>query len=379
MRMKPRRRAAARASGRLSRLSSPSAPTPLSRLAVPLLTTLAVLAVLAPARPAAAQQTEQYSVSGHEVAIYDIAGAVQLAAGTGPSVKVVVTRGGSDAGRLRVVTGTADGHQTLRVVYPGHDVHYGEAGWGGTTTIRVRADGTFGAGGHRVRIHGGFGGLDAHADLRVLIPPGKRVAVFLGVGHVTGTGLSGDLLVNVASAGVHIDGMSGALLVDTGSGSVSVSKANGAVRVDAGSGSVDVSDVKGAELRVSTGSGSVHADRLAVATLDLGTGSGSIHALGVSAPKLKLHTGSGGIRLDLTSDVEQASLRTGSGGVRVFVPASLGAQLDIHTGSGGIHAGVPVKVTEVKHSELRGQLGNGAGELKIVTGSGSVRLLPHKS
>lgn len=324
--------------------------------------------------PAHAQQAGQYTLSGHEVAIYDVAGRIELAAGPGPDVRVEVTRGGHDASRLSVATGDVDGRPTLRVIYPSDDIHYDSAGWGERTTIRVRANGTFGRDGHRVRIHGLLGGLDAHADLRILIPAGKRVAVFLGMGRVEGTDLKSDVLVNVATAPVHIDGMDGALLVDTGSGSVDVTGVSGAASIRTGSGSVRVSRIRGAELKAETGSGSVRGDSVDVASLALRTGSGGIDVRTVSAPKLVLHTGSGHITLGLTSDVEDAHLTTGSGGVTAYLPASLGAQLDVRTGSGGIHTDLPVRITRMAHSRLEGRLGDGAGQLVIRTGSGSVHL-----
>lgn len=319
-----------------------------------------------------AQQTQRYTVPGSEVAIYDVAGTISIAHGSGPDVEVQVTRGGSDAGRLSIATGEVSDRQTLRVIFPGDEVHYSPERWGGRTTIRVRSDGTFGAGGRRVRIGGS--GLDAHADLAISIPTGHRVAVFLGAGHVEGRQVDGDLLVNVAAAGVDIDGMHGALVIDTGSGGVTLSNADGAASIDTGSGSVRTSSVKGAELKINTGSGSIHADDIAVQSLKMGTGSGGIHALGVAAPQLSLDTGSGSVELALTADVDQAKVSTGSGSVRVQVPSSLGARLDIHTGSGGIHMDVPVQVTKMDRSDFRGSIGDGNGTFHIGTGSGSVRI-----
>jgi Toastrack DUF4097 len=327
--------------------------------------------LLAP-MPARAQQSQRYGVPGSEVAIYDVAGTINIMRGTGPDVQVQVTRVGSDAGRLSVATGEISGRQTLRVVFPGDEVDYAPRQWSGRTTIHVRSDGTFGAGGRRVRI--GHHGLDAYADLNIAIPAGHRVAVFLGAGHVDGRQLDGDLLVNVAAASVDVDGMHGALVIDTGSGSVSLANADGAASIDSGSGSVKASGVKGAELKIDTGSGSIHASDIAVQSLKLKTGSGGIHALGVAAPQLLLDTGSGSVELALTADVDQAKLSTGSGSVTVQVPSSLGARLDIHTGSGGIHMDVPVQVVKMGRSDFRGSIGDGNGTLQIGTGSGSVRI-----
>ncbi len=333
-----------------------------------------VLPLVLIAAPVVAQQGQRYALSGDEVVIYDIAGEVEVGRTTGSDVEVYVQRGGDAADRLSIATGEIEGRQTLRVMYPSDQIRYGSSRWSGNTSIRVRDDGTFGRGGHRVRIRSG-GGLDAHADLRILVPDGRRVAVFLGVGRVQAAGMQGDLLLNVASADVTASRIRGAMLIDTGSGSAQVDDFDGALSIDTGSGSVRLSGVRGRSLKVDTGSGSVSVDGARVEELSLDTGSGGIKAMAVDAPKLKLDTGSGGITLELLSDVEDAVLDTGSGSVHLRLPDGLGARLDVSTGSGGIDIGVPMQLTKKEHGELHGTLGDGQGRLYIDTGSGSVRIV----
>ncbi|HLQ22700.1 MAG TPA: hypothetical protein VK132_05825, partial [Gemmatimonadales bacterium] len=52
--------------------------------------------------PLAAQTVSRHTLRGTDVALYDLAGTVQLDAGTGDAVSVEVTRGGSDAAQLKV-------------------------------------------------------------------------------------------------------------------------------------------------------------------------------------------------------------------------------------------------------------------------------------
>src|SRR2546427_8525989 len=178
---------------------------------------LAGLAVGALGRAAGAQATERKTVPGADVAIYNLAGVLRLEQGSGADVAVEITRGGGDAAKLRIETGEVRGRQTLRVVYPDDDIVYdalGRWGGGGETTVDVREDGTFNddhgnhgrrsvGGGHRVRISGRGRGLDAHADLRVLIPAGKRVAAYLAVGKAFVTNGTGDIRGDVSSADVE--------------------------------------------------------------------------------------------------------------------------------------------------------------------------------
>ena len=157
----------------------------------------------------AAQQPERRTLTGGHVAIYNLAGVIRLERGTGSDVVVELTRGGPDAGKLQIATGPLRGRETLRVIYPDDEIVYRELGRGSNTTLRVRDDGTFndredrGRGGHwsdegrRVRIAGSGAGLEAHADVRIAIPPGKRVEVYLAVGQAFASNVDGDLRVDV--------------------------------------------------------------------------------------------------------------------------------------------------------------------------------------
>src|SRR5881296_370213 len=267
-------------------------------------------------------------------------------------------------------TGPVRGRETLRIIYPDDEIVYGELGHGSNTTLRVRDDGTFNDrddrggrwsdDGRRVRISASGGGLEAHADARIAIPPGKRVELYLAVGQAFASNVDGDLRVDVAAANVTVDHAKGSLLVDTGSGDVRLSDAEGEVSLDTGSGSVTVSAVSGPEVR-------------------LDTGSGDVTASSVRANDVKIDTGSGNVRLDLLADVRALDVDTGSGDVTINVPADLGAAVDIETGSGDIDLqNVTVRTTRLERDHLTGEIGDGKGRIRIETGSGGVRLVRTK-
>jgi len=346
-----------------------------------LLTGLACVA----AAQVAAQATERRAIPGADVAIYNLAGVVRLEAGTGADVVVEITRGGADAAQLRLETGDIRGHQTLRVIYPGDDLVYAGLGrWDGETTIDVRDDGTFNdehdrhffRTGHRVRISSRGRGLDAHADLRILVPAGKQVAVYLAVGKASVTNVDGDIRVDVASADVEASHTKGSLYLDTGSGSVNVTDVAGDITLDTGSGDVTVTGMTGGRVKLETGSGSVTATRVAADELKVDTGSGDVEVSEVKARDISLDTGSGSVRLGLLTRFESLNVDTGSGEVTIGVPADFGAEVDIETGSGGIDmGGVPVTVTRLESDHIIGRIGDGRGRMKVETGSGGVRLV----
>lgn len=322
-------------------------------------------------------EAERYTLDGRRVALYNLAGSVTVRGGDVNAVTVEVERGGSGAGRLEVVTGPVDRldrfDTSLRVVYPGDRIRYGDRG--SRTHLRVREDGTFGGdGGRRVLISGRGGGLDAHADLTVTVPAGGSLSLNLGVGDVEVSNVEGDLSVDTHSGEVRARGTRGELDVDTGSGSVRVSDARGSLGIDTGSGRVSVQGFDGEDLSIDTGSGRVEASDVRARDVNVDTGSGAIELSRISARELLTDTGSGSIRLDLTSDVESLEADTGSGSVTLAVPDDFGAMVRIESGRGGYEIDLPMQVRRSEDSEISGRIGDGQGRVRIDTGSGSVRI-----
>ena len=175
------------------------------------------LAVAFVAIPAAAQTSRQV-LKGDSVAVYNLVGELRVEAGSGSDVVVEIQRGGADAAKLDVQSGPLRGRETLRIIYPEDVISMPEWGRGWNTTLRVRDDGTFGEEhgrhdrggwfreGREVRITGrGRDGLEAYADLRVSVPKGKNVALYLGVGKAFISNVDGVIRVYVASADVAAD------------------------------------------------------------------------------------------------------------------------------------------------------------------------------
>jgi len=333
-----------------------------------------VAVLLLPTAPLAAQGT-RYTLSGTDVAVYNLAGEMRVEAGSGSAVVVEVTRHGSDASKLEVQSGPINGRQTLRVVYPGDRIVYPALGRHSESQTRVNDDGTFnGKRGREVTIAGDGSGLEAFADLRVLVPTGQRIAVNLVAGRVVATNVNGQLRVDVSSADVETTGTRGGLSIDVGSGNVKVSDAEGDVNVDTGSGDVVLTGIKGGEVGIDTGSGDVTGTTLGARSLKIDTGSGGVHLAGLAAADVNIDTGSGDIDLDVDASLRSFHAETGSGDVKLRAPASLGAEVDFETSSGEIRSDFDVAVTRREEDHLVGRIGDGRGRMSIDTGSGDVTL-----
>ena len=323
-----------------------------------------------------AGQGNRYTVSGKDVAIYNLAGTMRIEAGTGSAVIVEVTRGGEDGSKLEVQTGPISGRETLRIIYPSDRIVYPALGRHSQSQLRVRDDGTFeGHGGRDVRISGDGSGLEAFADLRVLVPAGQRIAINLAAGPITASNVNGELSIDASSSNVEVSGTKGRLSIDVGSGDVKVTGAEGELSIDTGSGNVDLSGLRGGAVGIDTGSGDVTATTLGARTLKVDTGSGNVTLSGVTTEDADIETGSGDIRLDLEGALRSFHGETGSGDVTIRAPATLSAALDIETSSGEIESDFDVAVTRREEDHLVGRIGSGTGRISVDTGSGSVRLL----
>ncbi len=338
-----------------------------------------LLAVSAPAlvaSPLAGQAAERVALQGPSVAVHNVAGRVRLQPGTGSEVVVSVTRGGSDASRLRLDRRRIGGADALVIVYPGDRVVYPAMGRGSESRIRVAEDGLlYGETDRRITVSGSGRGTEAWADLTISVPRGVDLAVHLGAGPTEARDLRANLLIDVASGAVDVAAHSGALSIDTGSGAVSVSGVRGDLRVDTGSGAVEGRDLAGELVLIDTGSGAVSVSGVEASELRIDTGSGRISVAGAAADDIVLDTGSGRIEVELLRRVDTLEIDTGSGGVVVYVPSDLGAEIEIDTGSGGIDVDFPITVYQAERDQLRGRIGDGGGRILIDTGSGSVRLI----
>jgi hypothetical protein len=350
----------------------------------------AACTVLTAALPrSSSAQTERRTVSGNDVAIYNLAGEITVEPGSGSDIIVVVRRGGRDADRLRVDVGQLRGRNTLRVVYPDADVVYpGASGnrgreWGSSssTEMSVDDDGTWGDGNRwndrrRKRVKTSGDGTEAWADLRILVPSGKSLDVNLGAGRLDANAVRADLRLDVSAARLSVSGTRGNLVIDAGSGDVELRDIDArTLKVDNGSGGITFANLTGGTCSIDTGSGGVRGDRIECDNVKVSTGSGSVPLGDVRSDDTDVDTGSGGVRMDLLSAPRSLRIDAGSGGVTLSMPANTSAEVDIETGSGGIETDFGLQTDRYQRNRLRGRIGNGSGRISIETGSGSVRLL----
>jgi hypothetical protein len=346
-----------------------------------LLRTAVVAAVIVPAI-ARGQQPERFTLDGRAAAVYNLVGRMKVERGSGDKIVVEVTRVGADAGQLTIATGDVRGRSALRVRYPSDAILYQDSNNRGRSTFSVNDDGTFGdddrgrtGDRHRVEVRSWGSGLDAHADLRVLVPNGMTLFVRTGVGETTVDNVDGTLDVSSAAGRVSVSHVRGPVTIDNGSGGTELTDVTGDVNLDSGSGGSTLDGIRGGTLHMDVGSGSLRGRAIEMREIVADVGSGGVRLAGVKTQKLHLETGSGGSDVELLTPVDDVQIETGSGGVTLRLPSSLGATVDIETGSGVIDTDFDVKVSRIERRALRGTVGDGRGRIRIESGSGNVRLL----
>ncbi|HET9939717.1 MAG TPA: DUF4097 family beta strand repeat-containing protein, partial [Candidatus Eisenbacteria bacterium] len=308
----------------------------------------------------------RYTITGNKVSVYNLVGSLEIVPGTGSAVTAEVEVAGPDAAKLKVLTGAVRGRQTLRVLYPDDHVIDRSMGRNSRTTLKVRDDGTFGDSkdgvdkGDRMTISGSGEGLEASADVKLLVPAGTNLMVYWGHGSASVSRVDADVFLDGASMPVHAEDLHGPFHADVGSGEIEILGSDAAVNIDTGSGAVRLRDVRTTEgILVDTGSGEVSGENLKAATVAIDTGSGSINLENVDAKSVNMDTGSGEIDLDLAGDVSTLVVESGSGDITVSFPPGVGAQVSVESGSGGIRSELALETQVRKHDALVGRIGDG--------------------
>jgi lia operon protein LiaG len=349
---------------------------------------IAIVAALGaiPASPAGAQGVtqgpEQYQVTGENVAIYDLAGTATLEPGAGPAVVVHLERGGKDARRLTIEQGLVDGVVTLRVIYPEDQVVYAPANgrWSGSSKFSVGPDGTFddrGRGDREVEVRSSGTGMEAWADLTILVPRGQQVAVHLGVGEIRVSNVNGTLRLDGGPTNTTTTGTSGSLVVTMGSGTVRVRQATGDVGVETTSGDIQLNEVRDGSVRLASGSGNLAVYSAAVPAMRFTTGAGTVDGVALEADHVTVTTGSGAVNLDFDGSPSDLAINAGSGAVTVALPANYSASVNLQTNAGTLRVDFPLRITMQGAGRMSGLIGAGIGQLDVETGSGSINILQH--
>jgi hypothetical protein len=351
-------------------------------------TVLVGLVGLALASAALAEKTEVFRFEGRSLFLGNLIGEIHVEGHDGDAFEVEVTIGGRDADRLAPELIARQGSRaSLEIAFPVAQERrfvYPPLGRGRTTIAGRRRDGDGGwlrelldaVKGERIEISGRGSGSEVWADVTVRVPRGRAFELEHGVGEVSASGVDGELSLDLMSGAVAAERVRGSLQISTGSGSVDLADIDGELSVDTGSGAVTVTRADSPRLAIDTGSGPVDLTDVRSRELLVDTGSGPVTARGVSADGATIDTGSGEVVVAFAEMGSGAfEIDTGSGSITLLVPSYASAQVQADTGSGGIQ--VDLRDYETLHrgrDELTFRLGGGDADVRLDTGSGSIRV-----
>lgn len=221
--------------------------------------------------------------------------------------------------------------------------------------------------GHLHSSKGWFGGDDATARLQQLVanPPINQAGNIISMGH--------NLHLNNISIDYEITAPRGTdVRANTGSGDIVVRETGAPAELRSGSGNVNASGLSG-HVALETGSGDIDADMLSALDVKAQTGSGDITLKNVQS-SLWAQTGSGTLHI-AGKPLAAWKLQSGSGDVELQT-AGTPLSLNATTGSGDIHVeGGTLKQTNGSMKDhLVGTVNGGGPEVRIVTGSGDIRI-----
>ena len=209
---------------------------------------------------------------------------------------------------------------------------------------------------------------------------GQEVTLHSGSGSVTAGDIKGTARMASSYGAVECEGFSdGDLFLKSGSGRVTIADATfGECEANSSYGPVTGRHLNGNAIRLRSSSGSVELSDGTAPTLDLSSSYGRVRAAGIVTRDLKAHSGSGSIdivcaeacRPELTADV-----KTSYGSVDFTAPPEFTGRVHLATQYGSVRTDRPITISgEVTKKKVAGTIGDGRGDLRLETSSGSIQL-----
>ena len=162
------------------------------------------------------------------------------------------------------------------------------------------------------------------------------------------------------------------------SGRIQLADLTGMFAARTASGSITCDRMSGESVRLRTASGNMRLSHARLNKCDLLGASGSISCTDIDCPEIEAKTASGSVTVACTPSASKelyARLSTGSGSVSLSLPQGFSGSMELSAASGSVHTDIPVTVKgTLKKKHLSGTTGEGNGNVRLKTASGSVRV-----
>jgi beta-lactamase regulating signal transducer with metallopeptidase domain len=245
---------------------------------------------------------------------------------------------GTGAGNITITRGTANQIHIHGIVKVNHDGDPAQAQQIAANPPIEQQGNTIRIGGQQENLH------NVSISYEIEAPVDTTLHAATGSGNITDTGVGQDAKLITGSGNITATGIDGGFKAQTGSGNIAIDDTGqGDAKAQTGSGTIDLKGVHG--------------------SLDAQSGSGTIKAAGTPSLPWKLQTGNGSIELAIGNAPIDLDASTGSGKISAGPRFSSGYSLD------------PMALRGSEdHHRYRAQLNGGGPEVRVETGSGSIRV-----
>jgi len=207
-------------------------------------------------------------------------------------------------------------------------------------------------------------GLDAEVLLRAtsgsveLQDLDTDATLTLTSGDASGRNLAGDLTVTATSGDLEFERVGGDAELVSWTGTIAAENVAGSLMVESESGDINLSEIHG-DLRVLNASGGISIrDPGGDVRVNSAGGSVSLFSLLPFADE----------------DPPRIRITSSSGTVAIGVHPKAGYHIDLSTDMGAMRVKLPLVVEDISRRHLAGRLGDGKGELQVVTATGDIRI-----
>lgn len=233
---------------------------------------------------------------------------------------------------------------------------------------------------------------------RIIVPRRTNIECRSSYGNVELTGIEGTVAGRTSSGSVTAENIRGSanlnssygsitcerfsegdLTVKTSSGKIGISDATfGRCEADTSYGSVTGRSLRGQAVRLRSSSGSIELLDATADAMDLSTSYGRVDARQIIVSDLRASSGSGSLDIACarTCPAElTARVKSSYGSVTFTAPPEFSGQVHLATNYGSVRTDRPITISgELTKKKITGTVGNGRGDLRIETSSGSVTL-----
>lgn len=323
--------------------------------------------------------TSTYRFTEAVVRVASLAGTVTVEPHTGEEVEVRVTRAGEGAKALTVRSEVIKGEAVLIVSTAERAITFTGIGVHSSIDVPLTRDGRFSrlssAIAQPITVMGRAGAPEAHADIVILVPAGRRLSVALGAGMIRLGDVQADVRAESCAAELRSRGVHGALDARSESGDLKIRQHRGDLEVHTVTGDISFYDTQSEQVIATSDEGTIRGALLHTASVMMRADHGTLSLEHVKAQIISLETNAGDMDLAISSDVSEMALKAKLGSISLSMPTTMNVTVTAQSPFGSVSPDdCPFVECHTTQTGLTGTMGTGAGKVYVEAIAGDVTL-----